>query len=429
MRFRTPEWPTIKPIRWALGLLLLLGTAGFAQPNDDRASITFWRSFDGLAAAAQEQLVEEFVQSEPDIIVDAIFQGYYLDVSQKLMAAIAARRLPDLVTLDTGLAVPFARDGLLQPLDDLLDGENGIPRDAFGPGMLEAGQVDGVQYLIPFAVSVPVVYYNPAMLAEAGIDAPPETWDELFGDARTVHEHFGAGSFGLSYEIRFWWLQSQIWAQGGLISDSEYNTYVDGDVWVEHLRELRSLVVDEGAVNVPPRAAGGIQADFASGRAAMIVASSAQLANLLAAVGDSFELGVAVIPGGPAGRFAPLGGSGLVIPAGLPQEQVEAAWKFLRYLVSPESNAFFASSSGYLPITGDAVTLMEPFLETNPLWRVAISSLPFARHNSELHDTREGQPVLNDAMERILLRGEDPAVVLPQAQRQLESVIEDEGLR
>lgn len=424
---RTLAATSFKAVILGLIAALLIGSVGFAQ--SDRAGITFWRSFDGVAAEAQEELVRRFIESEPTIDVTASFQGYYLDVSQKLMAAIAARRLPDLVTLDTGLAVPFARDGLLQPLDELLDGPNGLPREQFAPGMLEAGQVDGVQYLIPFAVSVPVLYYNPAMLAEAGVAAPPETWDELFETTRAVRAHFGEGAFGLTYEIRFWWLQSQIWAQGGDISDNQYNTFIDGDVWVQHLTQLRDLVVDEHAVNVPPKAAGGMQADFASGRAAMMVASSAQLANLLAAVGDNFQLGVAQIPGGPAGRVAPLGGSGLVIPAGLPAEQVQAAWAFLRYMVSPESNAYFASSSGYLPITDEAVTIMEPFLTEHPLWRVAISELPYARQNSELHDTRDGQPVINNAMERILLRGEDPAVVLPQAQKELDAAIREEGLR
>lgn len=391
--------------------------------------ITFWRSFAGPSAEAQEELVGRFNASQGEVVVDAVFQGFYLELAQQLMAAIAARRLPDLVTLDTGLAVPFARDGLLQPLDALLDGPNGIDRSLFSPGMLEAGQLDGVQYLIPFAVSVPVLYYNPEMLAGAGIDGPPDTWEELFDQARAIRAHYGDGSFGLSYEIRFWWLQSQIWTQGGPISDADHNTFIDDDVWVEHLTQLRDLVLVDQAANVPPSAAGGITADLASGRAAMMVASSAQLANVLNAVGDSFELGVAHVPGGPAGRIVPLGGSGLVIPAGLPPAQVEAAWAFLRHMVSGESNAYFSSRSGYLPITSDAVTAMEPFLQENPLWRVAISQLPFARQNSELHDTRDGQPVIIEVMQQILLRGDDPAIVLPLAQRRLEQVLREEGLR
>ncbi len=411
------------------GGLIQPSGAGEFLAQAPATSITFWRSFAGPSAEAQEEMVARFNASQSAVAVEAVFQGFYLELAQQLMAAIAARRLPDLVTLDTGLAVSFARDGLLQPLDALLDGPDGIGREFFTPGMLEAGQVDGVQYLIPFAISTPVLYYNEEMLADAGIAEPPQTWGELFEQARAIHAHYGDGTFGLSYEIRFWWLQAQIWALGGQISDSDHNTFIDSEIWVEHLTELQDLVLRERAANIPPSAAGGITADLASGRAAMMVTSSAQLANVLNAVGDSFTLGVAPLPGGPAGRMVPLGGSGLVIPAGLPQAQVEAAWDFLSFLVSAESNAYFSSRSGYLPLTTEAAAALEPFLQDNPLWRVPIGQLDYARKNSELHDTRDGQPVVTEVLQQILLRGDDPAIVLPLAQDRLQQALREEGLR
>jgi len=407
---------------------LLLAFALLGSALAQSVGVTFWRSFSGPAADAQEELVGRFNQSQSAIRVTAEFQGFYLELAQKLTAAIAARTLPDLVTLDTGLAVPYMRDGLLQPLDALLDGPNGIDRALFAPGMLEAGQLDGVQYLIPFAISVPVIYFNPALLAAAGYDAPPATWDELFEQARAVTAHHGAGTFGLTYERRFWWLQSQIWTQGGPISDADHATYIDDPVWIAHLTELQALA-REGVMNQPPRAAGGITADLASGRAAMMIASSAQLANVLNSVAGAFELGVAHLPGGPAGKIVPLGGSGLVIPAGLPAERVEAAWTLLKYLVSGDANAYFSSQSGYVPVTSDAAAAMGDFLAANPLWGVAIDQLPYARRNSELHDTNNGQPVVMEAVERILANFEDPATVLADYQQRLEAALREEGLR
>ncbi|MDX2006939.1 MAG: ABC transporter substrate-binding protein [Meiothermus sp.] len=409
-----------------LGMAVLPGAA-MAQAAGEKTKIVFWRTFQGPSARAQEELVKRFNESQKEVEVEAQFQGIYLELAQKFQAAIAARQLPDLITLDTGLMEPFARDGMLEPLDALLDGPSGIQRGSFQPGMLNLGLVRGKQYLIPFAISTPVLYYNRDMFARAGVKAPPATWDELFSTARQINKSLG-GTFGLTYELRFWWWQPQVWAQGGQVSNARYETFVDSPVWQQELGKLQDLVCREKVANIPPRAAGGTQGDMSNRRAAMTIASSAQLANFIAQAKD-YKLGVAPLPGGPAGRIAPLGGSGLVVPKGISPKKLEAVWKFIRFMTSPQSNAYFASQSGYLPITKGAEVAMSGFTASNPLWRVPINQLRFTRNNSELHDTREALPVINNTLERILLNCEDPKAVLPQAQQRTLDALKSEGLR
>lgn len=406
--------------------LLALGQ-GVALAQTARTKIVFWRTFQGPSAKAQEDLIKRFNESQNEVEVEAQYQGVYLELSQKFQAAIAARQLPDLITLDTGLMEPFARDGMLEPLDALLDGPNGLQRSSFQPGMLELGVVRGKLYLIPFAISTPIMYYNRDMLAKAGIKNPPATWDELFSVARQINKAL-PGTYGLSYELRFWWWQPQVWSQGGQISNKSYDTFVDSPVWEQELTKLQTLICKEKVANIPPRAAGGIQGDMSNRRAAITIASSAQLANFIAQAKD-YKLGVAPIPAGPAGRIAPLGGSGLVVPKGLSPKKLEAVWKFIKFMVTPQSNAYFSSQSGYLPMSKGAVVAMGDFLRSNALWRVPINQMQATRNNSELHDTREALPVINTTLERILLNCEDPKTVLPQAQQRTQEALKREGLR
>jgi hypothetical protein len=72
---------------------------------------------------------------------------------------------------------------------------------------------------------------------------------------------------------------------------------------------------------------------------------------------------------------------------------------------------------------------MGDFLAANPLWGVAIDQLAYARRNSELHDTNNGQPVVMEAVERILANFEDPATVLADYQQRLQVALSEEGLR
>ena len=49
-------------------------------------------------------------------------------------------------------------------------------------------QVDGKQYGVPFNAGMVGFWYNKDFFAQAGIDAPPATWDELLADIQTLKD-------------------------------------------------------------------------------------------------------------------------------------------------------------------------------------------------------------------------------------------------
>jgi sn-glycerol 3-phosphate transport system substrate-binding protein len=62
----------------------------------------------------------------------------------------------------------------------------------------------------------------------------------------------------------------------------------------------------------------------------------------------------------------------------------KAAWEFIKFAVSPEQQAIWSKSTGYLPVIKKAydLDLMKKQLETAPQFKTAIDQL----HNTKVND-------------------------------------------
>ena len=407
--------------------ILVLAATAVAQ---DATEIVYWSALDGPRAEAQDELVQRFNESQDDVQVEVQFQGSYAEVLQKYLAALAAGNAPEVVLLCDTCYGALSREGALQPLDPLLDGPNGLDRSTFVGAFLSGGQgLDEQLYFMPFATSTPILYYNPQLFEEAGLDGPPGTWDEFFEAARTIREETGAYGVSLAANNWGWQFQSQIWSQGGEYSTVDFETFVDSPVWIEEWTRWRDLIHEHDAARIPGSAEGGPFGDFLNGRSAMFIASTGLLTSAHEQA-SGFDPATAMLPEGTAGRVLPTGGSGLAISANLSDEEQEAAWEFVTFMVSPQSNAYFAEQTGYMPFRQEAVALMEETLAGEPDRQTAIDQLEFTRNQSELVAYRgEWRSIIDQAMERVLISGEDPADVFPQAQQEVQSALEAEGYR
>src|SRR3546814_2964855 len=83
-------------------------------------------------------------------------------------------------------------EGAIKPVADVME-EAGYP---FDKSRYLAGIVsyystpDGTMLSFPYNSSSPILYFNKAAFAQAGLDAssPPETWPEVFDAARRIKE-------------------------------------------------------------------------------------------------------------------------------------------------------------------------------------------------------------------------------------------------
>ena len=116
----------------------------------------------------------------------------YLD---KFTAAALGGAPPDIVDLDSTWVSTVAAQGLLQPLDDVVDKINVAD---MSPAVWTASDYNGVQYAIPNRGGPGVWYYNKTVFDKAGVPYPTHGWtyDDFLDIAKKLTipgEQYGVG--------------------------------------------------------------------------------------------------------------------------------------------------------------------------------------------------------------------------------------------
>jgi sn-glycerol 3-phosphate transport system substrate-binding protein len=116
----------------------------------------------------QDALVKAFNESQTAVVAEAQFQGAYAEVQQKLLAALAAGSVPDLVLLDAPFVALFAKD--CAGAWTVRSPKRGL--DVNTSFRVQDGYYKGKLYALPFMRSTPLLYFNRDMFAAAACPAP-----------------------------------------------------------------------------------------------------------------------------------------------------------------------------------------------------------------------------------------------------------------
>nr|WP_186778449.1 extracellular solute-binding protein [Streptomyces salinarius] len=128
-----------------------------------------------------DELAKSYEAKNPDVHVDVTVYSWN-DVDRKVREMVEAGKAPDMAQI--GAYSDYADKDLLYRADDVLS----IPVQAdFVSQLAAAGQVNGVQYGLPFAASTRVLFYNKTLFSEAGLQ-PPKTWDDLAEAAEALKD-------------------------------------------------------------------------------------------------------------------------------------------------------------------------------------------------------------------------------------------------
>ena len=117
-----------------------------------------------------------------------------------------------------------------------------------------------------------------------------------------------------------------------------------------------------------------------SGELASYMNSSAGLGNLMLAAEEAgVEVGVAMFPTyDPDNNVAEIGGANIaIVSADNSEEEIQASWEFIKYIMSDEEQYFNAMTSGYVACT-KSIAEYEPMIEfwnENPEFKVAYDQM------------------------------------------------------
>ena len=176
-----------------------------AEDTDLTGEFTYWSAFTGDSQVWDQSRVDAFNELYKDkgikCNVQFVPDGAGIN-NGKLLSAIAGGQAPDLVICDNATAAySYAANGSFEMLEPYLEQVN-LNVDNFFDGCQDVIYYKDEPYLIPQDTNVMLLYYNPDIAKEAGLDPenPPKTLDELdqWAEAMTIQNDDGSyARFGL----------------------------------------------------------------------------------------------------------------------------------------------------------------------------------------------------------------------------------------
>ena len=369
-----------------------------ASGQTETITIEYWNSAEGAMATSTEYLVNQFnetVGKEKGIFVNSIFQGG--DVVEKLKTLVQAndyKNFPDVGQIyAAGLSTVLQMENLVT-LDSIYSSgeyEISLKKEDIYDNFLRSYTYEGQLISLPLNASTMLMYYNKDAAREAGLnpDAPPATIAELaeWTDKLTVREGDTVTRYGLNLQMDRYELVNFLSA----VSDTGCN-YIgdngggrdamitkltigeDGSL-MTFLNEWEKIVATGGykAVNDDERG------EFANGLSAINFQSSAQLAAMTSNAEGKFELGVAALPACSTSynAGAAVGGGSVAMFDKGDAARRQAAWEFMQFMASPESQMYLFENNGYLPVCKSAyeTDAYKEFIAGNPNAAVAVEQL------------------------------------------------------
>ncbi|MCB0099558.1 MAG: twin-arginine translocation signal domain-containing protein, partial [Caldilineaceae bacterium] len=70
------------------------GDTQSAAPSSEPVTVTLWSSYSGKNGETETALVDNFNNSQGDVVIDYQFQGNYEETAQKVTAALQAQTAP-----------------------------------------------------------------------------------------------------------------------------------------------------------------------------------------------------------------------------------------------------------------------------------------------------------------------------------------------
>ncbi len=161
--------------RWALPALAALAVAGCARTDPGTTTVRFWAM--GREAEVVSELIHEFEAENPGIKVD-VQNIPWTAAHEKLLTAFAADGLPDVCQLGNTWVPEFAELDALTPLQPFVQRSAVVdPKDYF-QGIWDTNVIHGELVGVPWYVDTRLIFYRKDLLAKAGYDHPPRTWQE-----------------------------------------------------------------------------------------------------------------------------------------------------------------------------------------------------------------------------------------------------------
>lgn len=319
---------------------------------------------------------------------------YFPDRQYANRVSIAAMsgRLPDILDIDGPFVGPWAAEGLLAPIDELVDAE--LREDSL-PSLIAQGTYEDRLYALGAFDSALVVYYNRDMIEAAGVDPPGRiadawSWDQFVDALQRVRPHARiALSLHMDDQSDEWFTYAfspLLWSGGGRLIDAESGRVrgvLDSEENIATLRRWQALFRDglaEATTTNPDPFSAGLAAFDWTGHWMLPVFERS----------EGLRFGVMPLPRMGAEAVAASGSWCW----GLSRDcrNRDAAWRVLRWLLDPEHGIEpIVRANGAVPGRRSAFARFPEFEEPpRALFREQLEAAARARPRTPVYLTLTG---------------------------------------
>ena len=349
-------------------------------------TVTFWHVYgegDSRKAVIDAVVADFNATNEYGITVEALDQGQYNDVLDKVNAGLTSGDLPVIAQAYTSSYLNWDTVGAVADLAPFVtDPDYGLTQeelDSIYPGAFADGMtVDGRRLAWPMSQSANVMVYNYTWAEELGFTAPPtntaELKEQLCAAAAANASDDNPDNDGTGGMV--WYPSASnylsfVYAFGGTELNDAGDAYdftsqpwIDAALFISELKAEGCTFETESYPNP----------EQANRLALVTLSSTAGLPYYAAAFEDANnddDWGFLPFVG-PAGETAADSFTQSVGVLKSTPEQELAAWLFIKFMTKAENQAKWIEASGYLPTLSTTESFLEDYIAGEPRYQSAL---------------------------------------------------------
>lgn len=343
-----------------------LGAA--ARAASKPVPITMWHSMTYNNQTTLQILTDQFNAQQSDVRVSLVNQASYTDTLTLFTAALSGGGLPDVVQMETVDLQLLIDSRSVVAVQSAIEADHFDTSD-FLPSTLSFFTVGGRQWAMPFNISSNVLYYDQNAFRAAGLDPanPPATIADMRSAAQKIVSS-GTERYGASLKLQSAYFEQWLALDDALLVNHDNGrsgrataVAFDDAAGLDVFEFIADMLSSKLAQGTSPTTYDNLLG-IANRIAPMALETSAALGTVesLLSSGEYHDVSLGVGPtpatraGAGGGVF--VGGAGLYIVGHSTAARQDAAWQFIKHLVSPSSLATWAVGTGYIPIRRSAVT-------------------------------------------------------------------------
>ncbi|GAA0137920.1 sugar ABC transporter substrate-binding protein [Paenibacillus sp. YSY-4.3] len=335
------------------------GSSGSSSP-DKPVTITFWDENSGPQRTPHyEELIKRFETANPNIKVEYVGLPAS-SAKQKYDVAIASDDMPDIGGINQFWISDFVAKGVLLDLEDYFGSWS--EKDKIAASAIDGSRSsapDGKLYQIPNTSNYSTLWYRADWFEDAGVSVP-QTFDEFFAAADQLtdasKDRYGftiRGGSGSSKQ-----LTEILYAYSGITDyfDQDGKATVNDPAHVEFLNKYVQLYGKNTPTSDVTNGYKEMVAVFDTGIAAMLQHNLGSFGEHTKAFGaNASEFKASPLPKSQQGYRVVTGGDNVGIAIFKSSKNKDAAWKFLTFLASEESQNYWNQNIGQMPTHADSL--------------------------------------------------------------------------